>query len=213
LEAIFAIYFLFASPLCRCPECRLMPRHFREYQPLYERASRMSTSRPTASSGKSTCGVFKLLRLLHTRFLYLSPVFAVPRYSRRQHKTSLLLSLLLYYCKISFHHVDLSIFTPRYFSFMYFVECKRRCRSGFTTLPPVPLLEKYHCDSFVGGTQIAQGVGYQGIRWTRRFMWFGPPERNTLRPRVKGVVLLCLSARLRSSLFSLSVRACGVRPL
>jgi hypothetical protein len=41
-------------------------------------------------------------------------------------------------------------------------------------------------------------------------MWFGPPERNTLRPRVKGVVLLCLSVRLRSSLFSLSVHACGV---
>jgi hypothetical protein len=31
---------------------------------------------------------------------------------------------------------------------------------------------------------------------------FGQPEHNTLRPRVKGVVLLCLSARLRSSLFS-----------
>jgi hypothetical protein len=55
--------------------------------------------------------------------------------------------------------------------------------------------------------------GYQGIRWTRRFTWFGPPERNALRPRVKGVVLLCLSAQLRSSLFSLSVRVCGVRPL
>jgi hypothetical protein len=32
------------------------------------------------------------------------------------------------------------------------------------------------------------------------------------RPEVKGVVLLCLSARLRSSLFSPSVRVCGVRP-
>jgi hypothetical protein len=30
------------------------------------------------------------------------------------------------------------------------------------------------------------------------------------RPEVKGVVLLCLSARLRSSLFSPSVRVCGV---
>jgi hypothetical protein len=54
-------------------------------------------------------------------------------------------------------------------------------------------------------------VGYQGIRWTRIFTWFGPPKRNTLRPRVKGVVLLCLSARMRSFLFSPSVRACGVR--
>jgi hypothetical protein len=55
-----------------------------------------------------------------------------------------------------------------------------------------------------------RGVGYQGIWWTPRFTWFGPPERNTLRPRVKGVVLLCLSARLRGSLFSPSVRACAV---
>jgi hypothetical protein len=54
------------------------------------------------------------------------------------------------------------------------------------------------------------GVGYPGIRWTRRFTWFGPPERNTLRSRVKGVVLLCLSARLKSSMFSPSVRACVV---
>jgi hypothetical protein len=54
------------------------------------------------------------------------------------------------------------------------------------------------CGSFVGGAQIAQGVGYQGIRWTRGFTWFGPPERNTLRPRVNGVVLLCLSVRLKS---------------
>jgi hypothetical protein len=39
------------------------------------------------------------------------------------------------------------------------------------------------CGSFVRGAQIARGVGYPGIRWTRRFTWFGPPERNTLRPR------------------------------
>jgi hypothetical protein len=54
------------------------------------------------------------------------------------------------------------------------------------------------CSSFVGGAQIAQGVGYQGIRWTRGFTWFVLPERNTLRPRVNGVVLLCLSVRLKS---------------
>jgi hypothetical protein len=91
----------------------------------------------------------------------------------------------------------------------------RFCRSGFMTLSPVPLSEQYRCSSFVGRAQIAQGVGYPGIRWTRRFTWFGPPERNTLRPRVRGVALLCLSARLRSSLFSPSVRACvcGVRSL
>jgi hypothetical protein len=48
-----------------------------------------------------------------------------------------------------------------------------------------------------------------GIRWTRRFTWFELPERNTLRLRVNRVVLLCLSARLRSSLFSLSARVCS----
>jgi hypothetical protein len=39
-------------------------------------------------------------------------------------------------------------------------------RSGFTTLPPVPLQEQYRCGSFVGGAQIARGVGNEGIRWT-----------------------------------------------
>jgi hypothetical protein len=78
------------------------------------------------------------------------------------------------------------------------------------------------CGSFVGWAQIAQGVGYQGIRWTRGFTWFGPPERNTLRLRVNGVVLLCLNARLRSSFFPVCVclpgpfitqgRAVTVRP-
>jgi hypothetical protein len=91
----------------------------------------------------------------------------------------------------------------------------RFCRSGFMTFLPVPLSEQYRCGSFVGGAQIARWVGYSGIRWTRRFTWFRPSECNTLRPRVRGVALLCLSARLRSSLFSPSVRACvcGVRPL
>jgi hypothetical protein len=89
---------------------------------------------------------------------------------------------------------------------------RQDCRSGFTTLPPVPPLEQYRCGSFVGGAQIAQGVGYQRIRRTRVFTWFGPPEHNTLRLRVNEVVLLCLSARLRSSLFSLSVCVCRVRP-
>jgi hypothetical protein len=31
---------------------------------------------------------------------------------------------------------------------------------GFMTLPPVTRLEQYRCGSFVGGAQIAQGVGY-----------------------------------------------------
>jgi hypothetical protein len=41
-------------------------------------------------------------------------------------------------------------------------------------------------------------ASYEGIRWTRGFTWFGPPERNTLRPRVKEVLLLYLSVRLKS---------------
>jgi hypothetical protein len=74
--------------------------------------------------------------------------------------------------------------------------------------------EQYRCGSFVGGAQIARGVGYEGIRWTRGFTWFGPPLRNTLRPRENRVVLLCLSARLRSSFVYLCVCVCvlGVCP-
>jgi hypothetical protein len=86
------------------------------------------------------------------------------------------------------------------------------CRSGFTTLPPVPSLEQYRCGSFVREDFGLLVASYEGIRWTRGFTWFGPPECNTLRPRAKGVVLLCLSARLMSLLFSPSVCACGVRP-
>jgi hypothetical protein len=40
---------------------------------------------------------------------------------------------------------------------------RAKCRSGFTTLPPVPLQAQYRCGYFVGGAQIAQGVDYQGI--------------------------------------------------
>jgi hypothetical protein len=77
------------------------------------------------------------------------------------------------------------------------------------------------CGSFVGGGFGLLVASYEEIRWTRGFMWFGPPKHNTLRPRVKGVVLLCLSARLRSSFISPCVSACvsacvwssGVRPL
>jgi hypothetical protein len=68
------------------------------------------------------------------------------------------------------------------------------------------------CDSFIGGTQITQGVGYQGIRWTRGFTWFGPPERNTLRTRVNRVVLLCLSVRLKSRGPFVCVYVLGVYP-
>jgi hypothetical protein len=72
----------------------------------------------------------------------------------------------------------------------------------------VPLQVQYRCGSFVGGGFGLFVASYEGIRWTRGFTWFGPPERNTLRPRVNGVVLLCLSARLRSSLLSPCVSVC-----
>jgi hypothetical protein len=62
----------------------------------------------------------------------------------------------------------------------------------------VPLLEQHRCDSFVGGGFGLLVASYEGIRWTRGFTWFGPSERNTLRPRVNGVVLLCLSVQLKS---------------
>jgi hypothetical protein len=68
----------------------------------------------------------------------------------------------------------------------------RQMLKWFYDTSPVPLLEQYRCGSFVGGAQIARGVGYQGTRWTRGFTWFGPPERNTLRPRENEVVLLSL---------------------
>jgi hypothetical protein len=95
-------------------------------------------------------------------------------------------------------HCPLPLYTP---------SADALCRSGFTTLPPVPPLEQYRCGSFVGGGFGLLVASYEGIRWTQRFTWFGPPERNTLRPQVKGVVLLCLSARLRSPFVSPSVRA------
>jgi hypothetical protein len=87
------------------------------------------------------------------------------------------------------------------------------CRSGFYDTSTSAVTGAARCDSFIGGGFGLLIASYEGIRWTRRFMWFGSPERNTLRPRAKRVVLLCLSARLRSLLFSPSVRACGVRPL
>jgi hypothetical protein len=62
-----------------------------------------------------------------------------------------------------------------------------------------------HCGSFVGGGFDLLVVSYEGIRWTREFTWFGPPERDTLRPRVNGVVLLCLSVRLKSLFSALGV--------
>jgi hypothetical protein len=83
---------------------------------------------------------------------------------------------------------------------------RAKCRSGFTTLPPAPLPESSPLwFFFLEWAQIAQGVGYEGIRWTRGFTWFGPPKRNTLRPRVNGVVLLCLSVRLKSPFLALGV--------
>jgi hypothetical protein len=39
--------------------------------------------------------------------------------------------------------------------------------------------------SLIGGTKTldAQGLSYEGTRRARGFTWFGPPKRNTLRPR------------------------------
>jgi hypothetical protein len=49
------------------------------------------------------------------------------------------------------------------------------CRSGFTTLPPVPLLEQYRCGSFVGGAQITEELaireysGHEDLRGSGRW--------------------------------------------
>jgi hypothetical protein len=49
-----------------------------------------------------------------------------------------------------------------------------KCRSGFKTLPSVPLLEQYRCGSFVGGAQIAVELanreygGHQDLRGSGR---------------------------------------------
>jgi hypothetical protein len=40
----------------------------------------------------------------------------------------------------------------------------------------------------------AQGVSYKETRLTREFTWFGPPERNTLRPQENGsyCIVVCV---------------------
>jgi hypothetical protein len=74
------------------------------------------------------------------------------------------------------------------------------------TLPPAPLPESSPLWFFsLEWAQIAQDVSYEGIWWTRGFTWFGPSERNTLRPRVNEVVLLCLSVQLKSPSSALDV--------
>jgi hypothetical protein len=54
------------------------------------------------------------------------------------------------------------------------------------------------CGFFVGRGFGLLVASYEGIWWTRGFTWFGPPERNALRPWVNRVVLLCLSVQLKS---------------
>jgi hypothetical protein len=50
----------------------------------------------------------------------------------------------------------------------------RQMSIGFTTLPPVPLLEQYRCGSFIGGAQIAvelairEHSGHQDLRGSGR---------------------------------------------
>jgi hypothetical protein len=36
----------------------------------------------------------------------------------------------------------------------------------------------------------------EGTQWTRWFMWFGPPKRNTLRPRESYCIDWCVSFKL-----------------
>jgi hypothetical protein len=46
------------------------------------------------------------------------------------------------------------------------------------------------CGSFVGGGCRLLVTSYGWTWWIRRFTWFGPLERNTLRPRENWVILL-----------------------
>jgi hypothetical protein len=70
--------------------------------------------------------------------------------------------------------------------------------SQHSMFPVIRCLSKWFYDTFlgtasraacggslIGGTKAlnAQCISYEGTQWTRGFTWFGPPERNTLRPR------------------------------
>jgi hypothetical protein len=58
-----------------------------------------------------------------------------------------------------------------------------KCRSGFTTLPPAPLLEQPDV--------VLYWRGLRPAKYRSGFMWFRPPERNTLRPR-ESVLYCCV---------------------
>jgi hypothetical protein len=46
------------------------------------------------------------------------------------------------------------------------------------------------CSLFVGEGLVLLGVSYRGTQWRRGFTWFGPTERNTLRPQENRCVVL-----------------------
>jgi hypothetical protein len=58
----------------------------------------------------------------------------------------------------------------------------------FYDTSPGTAIRAAHGGSLIGWTKAldAQGISYERTRWTRGFMWFEPPERNTLRPRENG---------------------------
>jgi hypothetical protein len=66
-------------------------------------------------------------------------------------------------------------------------------------------------DSFMGKGFSLLVVGYAWIRWTPRFVWFEPSERNTLRTRKNEVILLKPGlTRVSLSLFSWPIDPCEV---
>jgi hypothetical protein len=62
--------------------------------------------------------------------------------------------------------------------------------------------------SLIGATKAldAQDVSYEGTRWTRGFTWFGPLQRNTLRPRKNGSCIAVCYSSVGLALLELGLR-------
>jgi hypothetical protein len=83
----------------------------------------------------------------------------------------------------------------------------------FYDTSPVTATKAAHEGFLIGRTKTfnAQGVSYEGTRWTQEFTWFGSPERNTLRPQenVSCCIVMCCSS-LELNLPKKSKRTCLV---
>jgi hypothetical protein len=64
------------------------------------------------------------------------------------------------------------------------------CQSGFAKLSPVLLSGQSVMVIFVWDDFSLLIISYRWTRWTRRFTWFRPSERNTLHSQENDVILL-----------------------